>query len=113
MHFCLFFLKDFKNEKNVLEYIEKIIYLFHFIINNEFRLFAEDEKGINLYNKFLDDVNYLYKISNSIENFIEQGKKLNLQYKEPDNKENLKNEINNLIIDIIHEENNNPYTMMD
>ena len=55
----------------------------------------------------------LYKISNSIENFIEQGKKLNLQYKEPDNKENLKNEINNLIIDIIHEENNNPYTMMD
>ena len=100
MHFCLYFLKEFKYEEKVLDYIEKIISLYRYICKNEYRFFAEDENGILLYKKLLDDINFLYNISSSIENFIEKGKENNIKYKEPENKEELKIEINNLILEI-------------
>ena len=114
MHFCLYFLKEFKYEEKVLDYIEKIIYLFRYICKNEFRLYAEDENGILLYKKFIDDINSLYNISSSIENFIEKGKENIVNYKEPENKEKLKIEINNLMLEIDdYSEHNISYQMMN
>jgi len=114
MHFCLYFLKEFIYEEKVLDYIKKIIYLFNFICKNEFRLFAEDENGIILYKKFLDDVYYLYNIASSIENFIEKGKENNVKYKEPENIEELKIEINNLILEINNNsDNDNSYQLIN
>lgn len=114
MHFCLYFLKEFKYEEKVLDYIEKIINLFRYICENEFRLYAEDENGILLYKKIIDDINSLYHISSSIENFIEKGKENIVNYKEPENKEKLKIEINNLILEINNNsENNISYQIMN